>query len=147
MDKKSATAGSIFLEGKNAPDFSDNHSIVYGHNMRNLSMFGKLKYYREKDDYYESHQYFQIHTEDKIYRYQVFSYKEIDPNSDVYQVPFNDATSFRSFIDLYLIAGSLRDTGVEVPEDKKVVTLSTCAVTDASRFVVHGVLVDTYDRK
>lgn len=60
-DKKYASAGSIFVEGENNPDFSDSHTIIYGHNMRNLSMFGSLKFYHDKG-YYEEHPYFQIRT-------------------------------------------------------------------------------------
>ena len=70
VDGAAATAGSIFLEGMNSPDFEDSHTIIYGHNMQNLSMFGRLKNYKEKD-YYEDHQYFQILVDGKIYRYQI----------------------------------------------------------------------------
>ena len=42
FDRQHATAGSIFLEGNNNTDFNDCHTIIYGHNMKNLSMFGKL---------------------------------------------------------------------------------------------------------
>ena len=40
IDGSDATAGAIFIEGGNSPDFQDQNTIVYGHNMRNLSMFG-----------------------------------------------------------------------------------------------------------
>ena len=42
-------AGSIFLEGKNKPDFSDCYAVIYGHNMRDGSMFGDLDLYKETD--------------------------------------------------------------------------------------------------
>ena len=42
-------AGSIFLEGKNKPDFSDYYAVIYGHNMRDGSMFGDLDLYKETD--------------------------------------------------------------------------------------------------
>ena len=44
-------AGSIFLDYQNQGDFSDGNTIVYGHNMKNLSMFGKLKQMKEQEKY------------------------------------------------------------------------------------------------
>ena len=54
FNREHATAGSIFLEGSNKTDFGDCHTIIYGHNMKNLSMFGKLKYYNRDENYYEA---------------------------------------------------------------------------------------------
>lgn len=42
-------AGSIFLDYRNKPDFSDNYSLVYGHNMDEHLMFGDLALFKEKD--------------------------------------------------------------------------------------------------
>lgn len=47
-------AGSIFLDYQNQGDFSDGNTIVYGHNMKNLSMFGKLKQMKEQEKYRDS---------------------------------------------------------------------------------------------
>ncbi len=47
-------AGSIFLDYQNQDDFSDGNTIVYGHNMKNLSMFGKLKQMKEQKKYRDS---------------------------------------------------------------------------------------------
>lgn len=141
-DGQSASAGSIFLEEANSPDFNDSHTLIYGHNMKDLSMFGRLKYYKEKDDYYADHQFFQIFTGDMIYRYQIFGYEDIDPNSFVYTVPYGENEEFQSFIDqLYKL--SYKDTGVSAKSVNKIVTLSTCSSGD-NRFVVHGVRVNQY---
>lgn len=78
IDGASSTSGALFVDEKNEPDFEDKVTVVYGHNMRNGSMFGKLKNYKE-EDYYQDHQYFQVLTEDgKAYRYRIFSYFDID---------------------------------------------------------------------
>ena len=45
-------SGCIFMEGNNVPDFNDCHTILYGHNMKNGSMFGSLKQYKN-DGFYE----------------------------------------------------------------------------------------------
>ncbi len=53
-------AGSIFLESKNSSNMRDIYNIIYGHNMRNGSMFGTLRRYRDSDDFYEENPYFTI---------------------------------------------------------------------------------------
>ena len=63
-------SGCIFMEGNNVPDFNDCHTILYGHNMKNGSMFGSLKQYKN-DGFYEKNAYFTVFTEDAAYRYQI----------------------------------------------------------------------------
>lgn len=145
FDRQAATAGSIFLEGQNNTDFNDAHSIIYGHNMKNLSMFGKLKYYNRDDTYYDGHQYFQILVDGKKYRYQIFSYETVDDTSDEYTVGFAHDDTFGEFVSK-MTASSMKDTGITPTKDDKIVTLSTCSTSgDTYRFVVHGVRVDEHD--
>ena len=141
LDGGSATAGSIFLEGQNTPDFSDSHTIIYGHNMKNLSMFGKLKYYKQ-DGYYEEHPFFQIITDDAKYRYQIFAYSDVEADSSVFSVPFSDNESFQTFID-QMYRDSYKSTGVTATSADKIITLSTCS-SDDKRFVVHAVRTEEY---
>ncbi len=144
FDGSSATAGSIFLEGENNPDFNDYHSIIYGHNMKNLSMFGKLKYYNRDDEYYKDHQYFQVFVDGAVYRYQIFSYETIDESSSEYTVGFSADDKFGEFV-AQMAADSMKDTGIVPTKDDKIVTLSTCSTSgDAYRFVVHGVKIDEH---
>lgn len=144
LDKSDSTAGSIFLEGQSNPDFMDAHTIVYGHNMRNGSMFGKLKNYKE-EGYYNDHQYFQVHVDSAIYRYQIFAYHDVDEASGLYTVPFAHDDVFAEFIQNYMLDGSYVDSGVEVSKDDTIITLSTCSTT-GNRFVVHAKLVDTHNK-
>ncbi len=142
LDKTQATAGSIFLEGANTPDFEDCHTLVYGHNMRNLSMFGKLKYYKN-DGYYDNHAYFQIFVDGKVHRYQIFAYADVPEDSFVYAVPFGADDTFQTFIN-DIIRQSYKDTGITVTKDDKIITLSTCSA-ESRRFVVHAKRVDTHE--
>ena len=135
-------AGCIFLEGLNIPDFSDYHSIVYGHNMRNTTMFGDLKRYKNDEGFYENNQYFNIYTEDKVLRYQIFSYYDVDENDEVYTVGYGPDDAWQSLIDR-MVSSSMKDTGIHPTKDQKIVTLSTCSKAgENKRFVVHGVLVN-----
>lgn len=140
LKKEHATAGSIFLEGYNLSDLSDSHNIIYGHNMRNLSMFGKLKYYKSDDSFYDDHKYFQIVTPEGKQRYEIFSYFDTEPASWVYTVPYYDNQEFADYISK-LQQHSYRRIDKEVRSSDKIVTLSTCS-SSGQRFTVHGVLVD-----
>ena len=132
------TAGCIFMEGACTPDFEDYHTIIYGHNMKNLSMFGSLRNYKN-DGYYNGHQYFMIYTDDMAYRYQIFAYYDIPETDDVYQVGFGSDDTYQAFLN-EMKRHSYHDTGITVTKEDKVITLSTCSM-DGYRFVVHGVRV------
>lgn len=137
----SSTSGSIFMEGLCNPDFEDCHTILYGHNMKNLSMFGSLKKYKT-EEFYEENQYFTIYTADMAYRYQIFSYRDVPETDSVYTVGFAPDDEFAGFIN-EMIRKSYEDTGVEVAKEDKVLTLSTCS-TEGYRFVVHALRVDEH---
>ena len=140
IDKQYATAGSIFLEGYNQPDFSDSHNIIYGHNMRNLSMFGTLKFYKTEDNYLDDHRYFQIITPEAKMRYEIFSYFDTEPASWVYAVPYSDSEEFNDYIS-ELVNHSYEKINLDekLTSKDQIVTLSTCSANEM-RFTIHGAL-------
>lgn len=133
------SAGSIFMEASNLPDFSDCHTIVYGHNMKNGSMFGSLKNYKTKD-HYKGNEYFTVYTLDSVYRYQIFAYYDISMYGDVYNNQFGPDDYFGQFIDK-MVKRSYYDTGVRPEKTDRILTLSTCS-TQGNRFVVNAVRMD-----
>ena len=79
-------AGSVFIDSTNASDFSDCNTIIYGHNMKNGSMFGKLKQMYESEKYKDS-KYLWICTPNGKYRYEIFRCRK---NYSIYEkIPFN----------------------------------------------------------
>ncbi|MGN0325352.1 MAG: class B sortase [Lachnospiraceae bacterium] len=139
---ENVTAGSIFMDGAGCPDFSDRHVILYGHNMKDLSMFGRLRYYKTEEDYYEDHRFFQIYTEGMIYRYEIFAYKEVPEDSAVYTILDRDAQGLFDFAKDILCTGSYIQSGIYVSYDDHVITLSTCTADEAKRFIVCAVRTD-----
>ncbi len=136
-------AGCIFMEYQNRSDFSDKNTIIYGHNMKNGSMFGRLKEYYE-DGVYESTPYFWIYTPEKIYRYDIISCAEVGSVSDAYQITFADDNDFMEFVDSAFSKSIVDTQGIEVTPEDRIVTLSTCTGNDATRFIVQGKLSRTY---
>lgn len=134
-------AGCIFLEGSNRPDFSDYHSIVYGHNMRNSTMFGDLKKYKEQTGFYEKNQYFTIYTETKKIRFRIFSYHDVKDTSEIYTAGYLPGKEYQNFLKR-LTDLSIQDCGIEPEDTDKIVTLSTCSTEgEDQRFVIHAVCV------
>lgn len=140
-DKTKNSSGSIFMDYLCSADFTDSHTIIYGHNMKNLSMFGRLKKYRTVEGYYETNRYFTIYTPDQIYRYEIFAWYEVGVEDSVYQVGFTEEDAFGEFVD-WMLERRYQDTNVTADERDKIVTLSTCS-TAGKRFVVHGKLIDS----
>lgn len=142
IDGEYLISGSIFLAGASNPDFSDYHDIIYGHNMRNDTMFGGLKKYVNDDGFYEENQYFTIYTETKAYRYQIFSFHEVSAYSDIYQIGFGPDETYEAYLNT-LISSSVRDTGVYPTKEDRTITLSTCSPNGESiRTVLHAVRID-----
>lgn len=138
---QSTTAGCIFLEGLNQPDFEDYHTIIYGHNMKNSSMFGMLSQYKT-EGFYEGHEYFTIYTNEMAYRYEIFAYQDVPETDDVYSIGFAPDDTWQQFI-YDMRKGSYIDPDIAVTKNDKVVTLSTCS-NEGERFVVHAVRIDQH---
>lgn len=135
------TLGAIFMDMNCSSDFSDRHSIIYGHRMKDGSMFRKLEDYKDKS-FWEENPYFYIYTPDgKEITYHIYSVGVVKDNADTYTLSFADNEDFQTFID-YTLSTADYETGVDVNTDSQIVTLSTCtASSDEHRFVVHGVKI------
>ena len=142
FEQKRNSAGAIFVDAQNAGDFSDRNTIIYGHNMKNGSMFGKLREYK-RYDFYKENPYFYIYTPDGMeHKYQVFAASVVEDTALNYRKQFADDQEFLEYLK-NIMARSVYKTGVQVTGESKIVTLSTCTnVTDTQRFVVHGVKVE-----
>lgn len=133
------STGSIFLDAWNSSDFSDPNTFIYGHNMRNGSMFGALSDIREEGTVRE-HPCFWILTEQGWHRYDIFSYYEADTSEDSFTIQFQDATEYEAFL-ISIVNKSEEALDVTVGTQDRIVTLSTCTSDSSVRFLVHGVLV------
>ena len=141
--------GSIFLEANNE-GILDWHAIVYGHNMKDGSMFGQLKSYLEESFFLENggEASFILYTPEGIWQYDVFSIEKVlstDPG--VYMVGYLPGEDFTAFVQ-GMKDRSLYDMGVEVDGTKPVMTLSTCNTVGAAqgnRVVMYAVQGERLD--
>ena len=134
-----STEGCLFIEEKNAGDFTDMNTIIYGHAMRNNHMFGTLKYYRQDSSFVTENGYFTIYMPGKAMRYQIFSYFTTEYDSEVYQIGFaSGSSSYEAYLE-YILENSMTNCSYIPDSTDQIVILSTCATgygTDSQRFVV-----------
>ncbi len=145
FEKTDNFAGCLFLNYVNKPDLTDQNSIIYGHNMKDLSMFGKLKKFREEGTY-EKSKFFWIFTPDFIYQYRIFAATVVNKTGLTYQTSFTDE-QFDEFINYAFEHSEIEASEVNVTKEDRIVTLSTCTGDDATRFAVMGKLAQVYVSK
>lgn len=135
------TVGAIFVNYLNKPDFSDKNTIIYGHRMKDNSMFHDLEKYQDKA-FWEENQYFYIYTPDgRELTYHIYSAGIVKDTSESYVTEFNTVEEFDSFLEATKTATAY-GTDVQVMNTDQIVTLSTCTKeSDDNRMVVRGVKI------
>ena len=140
------SSGSVFLDYKASRDLTDFHTIVYGHRMRNDTMFGSIRNYNDLN-YWREHPSVYIVLDEAVYRYDIFSAEEAAVTGIVYQHDIVENHLEEEFLQ-YCLESSVLDTGLIPEAGDRFLTLSTCTGTGyySSRWVVHGVLAGEYGR-
>ncbi len=136
-----SNTGSIFMDYRSSAGFDDPNTIIYGHNMKDYSMFGIFKYYRDNKSFLGNHKYFSITTPEGSSRYMIFAYMNAPKGSEIYDVVGNSSDKMRSFLDKIEVRTFI-DTGIEPSVDDKIITLSTCTESDDLYFVLFAVKCD-----
>jgi sortase B len=141
IEGKKRIAGAIFTENYNSKDFNDPNTLIYGHNMKNGSMFGSLKLYRDYE-YYKEHPVFYIYTDEGVYEYRIFSVRVVSAVGDAYVLTFESDEAYAEYLEK-AFRTSMYDTDVEsLTTEDKIVTLSTCTASDENRMIVQAVRGD-----
>ena len=142
FDKSNNSAGWIFADYRNKFDNTDKNIVIYGHNMRDGSMFGSMlnilnaKWYEN-----EENTNITLYTENEKCMYKVFSVYKIE-NEDYYiKTEFKNDNEFEEFIKT-LKKRSIKDFNVS--KDDNILTLSTCANNNKYRVVLHAKKVKYY---
>ena len=135
--------GCLFADYENQEDFSDRNTIIYGHNMRDGSMFAMLNEYDEQS-YFDGHPQMYLVTPDGGYVVEIFTAfvaKPSESGSDTspWRLSFKDDGAYTTWLS-EMVSRSVIETDVTVTSSDKVLTLSTCTPGGASRFIVMGKL-------
>ena len=145
FENEKVSSGAIFMDFLNRKDFSDYNTIIYGHNMRNGTMFGSLKKLMNDTSIVEEDPYFYVFTEDKAFMYEIASLYITNVESETYNLIASEEDQ-QDYIE-YIQKVSSWYWDKEITSADKIVTLSTChGLHSDNRTVVHGVLIASEDR-
>lgn len=142
FEGKKNSAGAIFVDALNQGDFTDKNTFIHGHNMKNGSMFGQLRKYKD-ESFYKQYPFFYIYTPDgKEAKYQIFAVCIVEDTSRTYTRWYENDEEYLDYLN-HVKSIAKYNTGVEVTEDSQIISLSTCTnVTESQRLVVHGVKIE-----
>ncbi len=145
LDGSKGYPGCIYTENYNQKDFTDPVTVLYGHNMKNGTMFAGLHRYSDAE-YMEEHPYVYVYTEEGLLVYEIFAAHEYSDAHILYNHDYTEEIEFEGYLEEIR---SIRNMGnvvkeeVEVTAQDRILTLSTCISSKPNnRFLVQGVLLN-----
>ncbi len=141
-------SGCIYLNYSASPDFGDSNTFIFGHNMKNGTMFGSLKKFLRDETLCDEDPYIYIYQEDQVLVYRIFAYYTIPVRDDVYD-DFEGEDGYDSYVadaGKHSVYQMSEEAGAEIDWASRphLLTLSTCYATGhVNNFVVQGVLIGT----
>lgn len=145
MDGSLGLPGCIYTELVNSKDFTDPNTVLYGHNMKNGSMFASLHNFEDRQ-VFEENQYIYLYTPTHNYVYRIFAAYEFSAIHLIYNFDLNNEEIFQNYLDQIF---EIRDMNANIRQDLEVnsqdhiITLSTCITGQKNeRYLVQGVLLN-----
>ena len=141
--KGESRAGSIFMDYRNNCQYLSPNTVVYGHRMKDGSMFAGLKKYLNQS-FYEDNPAFLFDTLYTSYEIEVFSAYRTTAEFNYIQTSFEDIMDYASFLEKLVVKSEIK-TDVSLSIDDHILTLSTCDHSSSNgngRLVLHGKMVE-----
>lgn len=139
FDKQWSGGGTLFVDCRMEKDFKGFNSIIYGHHMKDGSMFRSIRGYTKEDGYYDKHKTLELATPHGNYHLVVFSaFITKATDEDTYKMTYDEAEK-QAYIDRAWERSELPITrdSVDVTRNDRLVTLSTCAYDyEEARYIV-----------
>ena len=137
--KNSSLAGSIYMDSRNN-DLDDRNIVIYGHAMKDYSMFGNLKDFSKQPDKYTKVKKIYLDLINSQSEYEIFSIYNGKADSNYRQVSFSDDNEYMAFLN-NINSKSAYNYGIRLNAKDKILTLSTCSDEGNIRSVIHARLV------
>ena len=143
INREEKAEGAIFTENYNDKDFEDPNTIIYGHDMKNGSMFQGLHQYMDRS-FFDENRTVTIYLPDRILHYRIFAAYLYDNRHILQSFNFNNHTVYQRYLEgIFSLRdmNSFVDTSMKVDYEDKIITMSTCYAGDsAQRYLVQAVL-------
>ncbi|MBO9597762.1 MAG: class B sortase [Cohnella sp.] len=131
--------GSPFVDYRTPGDFSGDMTIIYGHHMKNGSMFAPLAKYK-KQAYYDAHPVMELYTPEGDYAIELFAGMIANGSDEFLRRDFEDDDDYLAYIDTLKDASTFR-SNVTVRSNERIVALVTCSYEYSNaRYAVFGKL-------
>lgn len=135
--RNSNSAGSIFMDYRNSGGMDEMNTIIYGHYMRDGSMFADLHNY-QSEEFLKEHSIITYDSQTEKTYWEIFSVYIVDPEFDYIQTVFADNQEYTDFITS-IEDKSMFSSTEQVTVNDQILTLSTCTSGIANqRFVIHA---------
>ncbi len=133
--------GSLFIDFRNKHPFNDFLTVIYGHRMKDHSMFWHIADFRDPD-YYKKHKQMTLFTPGHTYTLKIFAAETIPSKSRLYRFDFRTATSKAAYLKKIRRRSDISPE-IKVSADDRIVMLSTCTYEyQNARAVVFAKLVE-----
>lgn len=137
--------GCVYTENMNSKDFTDNNTVIYGHNMKNGSMFAQLHKFEDPDFFNENREVL-IYLPDEVLHYTIFAAHIYDDRHLLYSFDFTDPEVYQKYLDSIFSTRDMSaniDKDITVTTDDQIITLVTCIGSQPNnRLLVQAVLTD-----
>lgn len=141
FNKKESKAGSIYMDFRNTADPLMKHTILYGHSMRDGSMFRSLLSYKDQG-FLEKHPTIIFNSLDGNHTWEIFSVYVTSTEFYYIDTEFSSDEDYQSFLDKITKKSYFNRDIDPVTYKDKILTLSTCSYEfDDARMVVHARLL------
>ncbi|WP_300282079.1 class B sortase [Peptacetobacter sp.] len=134
-------SGTLFMDYRNNFE-EDKSTVIYGHNMKNKTMFNNLELFKEKS-FWNKNSLIHIYRGDYEYIYKPFSIFVAEPSFDYVRVGFNGENDFNDYINIVKKHSTFWDNNSNLTLNDKILTLSTCSYEfNDARTVLQAKLIE-----
>lgn len=132
--------GALFFDSRLTKQLAEQNIILYGHHMKDRSMFGSLLQY-QKQSYYDEHPIMYLLTPEKNYRIDLFAAQFSDSEHERFPVWFESEQKRKTFVQSAIASSTFTPQDAVYRVDGQIISLVTCAYSDYiedAKFQVHG---------
>lgn len=137
FNKEKSFSGSIFVDSSNDLN-NDSNIVIYGHNMRNDTMFAQMKHFKN-ENFFDKNKYITLYKDGKKLNFEIFSVylsnaKDLDSEL---KLSFSNKKCYESYLKEQSDKSLFKREDVDLQPDSRIITLVTCSYEfDDARIVV-----------
>jgi sortase B len=139
-----SSAGALFFDSRNKAELSGDQLIIYGHHMKDRSMFGSVMLY-QKQEYYDQHPTLYLLTQDQNFRIEIFAGRFVDSEATNFPIWFTSETARKQYVQTAIENSDFVPDSAIYRNDTRIISLVTCAYSDYlddAKYQLMGWLID-----